>query len=99
PLRVLPSFPTRRSSDLARQVAHGSPFVTLVVENVGRAGQNLGETAVKASCGIAISIAAGLLYFAGCAGCHRHDRTFVLKYRQQADRKSTRLNSSHVAIS
>src|SRR5207253_3398070 len=92
-LRDLPSFPTRRSSDLAglakeKVIVSGDfrqlpPIVPTDEESI------LAELAtdVFGRAGITNAVNSGA----------RPKRTVMLEH--QSDRKSTRLNSSHVAIS
>src|SRR5207249_7185269 len=87
PLRNLPSFPTRRSSDL--QKIQGRPFTVVgdgtqtrdfvFVTDVARAFLLAAESAVS-----------GQVFNVGAGNPQRINRL---------DRKSTRLNSSHVSIS
>src|SRR5207249_10624055 len=75
--RFHPSFPTRRSSDLAR--VGEAPRRQLDLERVERTRHALGRV-----------------------GRRRHDSRPMranLRVRAAGDRKSTRLNSSHVSIS
>src|SRR5207253_9192235 len=95
--RKLPSFPTRRSSDLFRD-ASGKPY------NAGRYTLNSEVTLTPsdpASCAFALDdVTIGI-------GFHweRKERQVfrgalrIIKSDAGLDRKSTRLNSSHVAIS
>src|SRR5699024_12877457 len=95
--RVLPSFPTRRSSDLMKDTSY--------VINVARGGlideDALGralEDGLIAGAGIDVFVnepAKDLPFFA-------HDSATVTPHlgaSTEEDRKSTRLNSSHVSIS
>src|SRR5690606_41278645 len=79
-LRDLPSFPTRRSSDLAHD-AHAQPRVAL--EATGGYERALADVLLDAALHVAVVQ----------PGCVRH---FAKSLK---DRKSTRLNSSHVKIS
>src|SRR5690606_40281878 len=78
-LRILHSFPTRRSSDLID--GNGSAGTVAARDAGTGAGRRAGPEPAAAG-----DPAAGLSRAAAA-------------YRQRADRKSTRLNSSHVKIS
>src|SRR5207253_7925266 len=96
--RLLPSFPTRRSSDLVRRVVfssscavYGHPSITPIPEDAPLAPVNpYGETKRD--------------FERMLADYARADGASVVNLRYfnaagATDRKSTRLNSSHVAIS
>src|SRR5690606_41289762 len=96
-LRVLHSFPARRSSDLSYRYAEGEPWVlrnlSLVIEAgdsvaiVGRSG--CGKTTLfKLMLGL-LTPTEGEILFGG----------IPVRQLGPQDRKSTRLNSSHVKIS
>src|SRR5688500_19825661 len=81
--RDLPSFPTRRSSDLRRN-EHGRP------------GPRQPHCALGADRGvISETVRAG----GGANRASRHAARLVLERKKRRDRKSTRLNSSHLVIS
>src|SRR5207248_11175281 len=90
PPRTPPSSPTRRSSDLRRQVGvdDGSPVVT---PSPGLAGHNTGDRLYRAALtGLALSLPLLLLALVFELGASAWPAI---------DRKSTRLNSSHRTIS
>src|SRR5699024_11707262 len=90
-----PSLPTRRSSDLGLDVLHalGAPLLFEHVDHFGRV--------------VLVHLAAPSLDVYLHVRAHvnrnrtfRNDRSFYLKQPfRRSDRKSTRLNSSHVSIS
>src|SRR5439155_27107536 len=84
-LRDLHSFPTRRSSDLNARCKTENPCVFSNPSPLCKSGIYVSW---RAACRFAPSKKISLRFFpAGCAS------------RSSRDRKSTRLNSSHVAIS
>src|SRR5699024_12352228 len=86
PLRYLHPFPTRRSSDLLAAVAdeNGVRLRPAGQEIVGAAGAAvLGQGFHFPAAGVADGLGAGI----------------VRPHQPEQDRKSTRLNSSHVSIS
>src|SRR5690606_41373069 len=82
PHRVLPSFPTRRSSDL---------------EDLLQLGEDVRHQRFQRRTGIA-SLDARLLRNVLWRADAGHD-ILTLRVDEELDRKSTRLNSSHVKIS
>src|SRR5690606_39635495 len=93
------SFPTRRSSDLRLDRLHAEGVVTR---------QQRDEAQVKSVDAEQQALAARALYDQALAGAREQDRSAAqaqvrqaegaLAEVQAADRKSTRLNSSHVKI-
>src|SRR5207253_9267073 len=90
-LRALPSFPTRRSSDLSRRRF-------LVAGTLGAAGL-MGGTAAAVAAGRAAEAAPPDTSVIPFYGKHQAGIATSVQDRLALDRKSTRLNSSHVAIS
>src|SRR5207249_7182389 len=96
PRRALHSFPTRRSSDLKLREAQGlSDDVTVYFH-----GPNVPEASITP---IVFGFAKNPLYAKASSNWYRQSGAFAplppvspLRY---PDRKSTRLNSSHVSIS
>src|SRR5690606_41287251 len=87
--RALHSFPTRRSSDLADPVAGDGEVLGEAVQAHDRAvPPRVGEERVRRLLGVAERP----------VGLVEHQRDVVPR-RHLGDRKSTRLNSSHVKIS
>src|SRR5699024_12138176 len=80
--RALPSFPTRRSSDLEEV---SLPESRLTDEMRARLAETVGEDFVRDDHATRVSHAAG--------------RSLPGRMGDAGDRKSTRLNSSHVSIS
>src|SRR5438067_13651296 len=76
-LRDLPSFPTRRSSDL---------------------GAAAGDTSIRSTDGVVGAVAVHA-FVPGLHPPYRSRRQGAGRYGGWRDRKSTRLNSSHVSIS
>src|SRR5690606_40977039 len=96
PIASLPSFPTRRSSDL---LARGGAFFACtdgITEATDEHGRFFGEAGLEA----ALRSCAGAAPEELIAGILRDVRSFAGSAAQSddiaADRKSTRLNSSHV---
>src|SRR5690606_42138357 len=91
-LRCLTSFPTRRSSDLdaGAGVREAEMLVRLHAELVEHAGHPRAELLQQAITGLQ-----GLLHVLAFGDVDRHPEVT----HQHVDRKSTRLNSSHVKIS
>src|SRR5699024_11812490 len=87
PSRALHSLPTRRSSDLRERAAGSVPArgIGPAVEQAARAAHRVGVLIVLVAVVIAVVVAAAVI------GRRRRDPA--------GDRKSTRLNSSHVSIS
>src|SRR5207302_3181550 len=89
----LRSIPTRRSSDLMN--GHTGAEVRLVIREL-RAED---ETGVEALAGLSLKVCAHeIVGIAGVSGNGQRELVQVLA-GQREDRKSTRLNSSHVKIS
>src|SRR5690606_41916498 len=87
-LRALHPFPTRRSSDLRRQVAGSHP---LEITQGPRGGRRVEALQPDDLGGDRLGLLLGQVL-------HDLDRRGAIDVHQQ-DRKSTRLNSSHVKIS
>src|SRR5207249_6149061 len=95
-LPYLHSFPTRRSSDLIRVMAE------MVAERAFHSTLSRRHNSLKNKLGIR-----GDHHIKGFRAHHRNaftaqkscERDFIEILRQGKDRKSTRLNSSHVSIS
>src|SRR5699024_12146350 len=79
----LPSFPTRRSSDLFDKRQHGRQLLRRPEHRLGIEGQR----------GISREISTPNAFGSWQAHCDQDERS------PRTDRKSTRLNSSHVSIS
>src|SRR5207302_9224776 len=82
-LRVLLSFPTRRSSDLTRYMLHYPPFCSSNAEIEFPINMKTAILGVLTAC-------SWVVFMMFLEDLHQD---------QAADRKSTRLNSSHVKIS
>src|SRR5690606_41630440 len=94
---VLRSFPTRRSSDLAR---HGLEYFATGDVPLRRAdlAREALETLPRGDSGLRATLMAGVAV--GALARHDLDANRLLAAEAVAiDRKSTRLNSSHVKIS
>src|SRR5439155_23771004 len=89
--RALHSFPTRRSSDLGLLITSSIPTVTGCVFTDNDAGFNGGGLAVVGS--------EGAVSDCVFSGNHAYQGGGMSVESSTIDRKSTRLNSSHVAIS
>src|SRR5207249_11035946 len=96
PPRLLPSFPTRRSSDLGQHGVLASPVLharlPFDVAGVDQAVDQAGEAAL-----VDEEPARQLVHPEPATGLVQGEEDVVPRERQ--DRKSTRLNSSHVSIS
>src|SRR5699024_12195192 len=98
PHRVSPSFPTRRSSDLSaiRYLRRAGLYASRCRENVRGAGNQSVPCVLSGLRLKSLSILrCWNVYFRG-GGQRNQD---LLEQRAYEDRKSTRLNSSHVSIS
>src|SRR5207253_11001253 len=85
--RDLPSFPTRRSSDLAGTAVTRAAMLSPRISHL-----------IPLATGTALIVAAAYQLTPVKSTCLRHCRD-PLSFAAEQDRKSTRLNSSHVAIS
>src|SRR5207249_10225689 len=99
PPSVLPSFPTRRSSDLRRFIKRDSLLGNLLQKRIppGNSLPHFGRSAYNEIHGkISLNSHANLQRLVLGAPFTGHDHQ---KVHIGIDRKSTRLNSSHVSIS
>src|SRR5699024_12584319 len=85
-----PPFPTRRSSDLA--MPEYAPLVERMEQAAALTRGNLSRAAVDALYGSRVPMSASRMD--KFKSCH-----FSIREADMGDRKSTRLNSSHVSIS
>src|SRR5205814_9740764 len=95
----LPSFPTRRSSDLARYLRFGAPDAGRhrgLDQHLRRRHHRAPRVKTSIATQPAAEIATPLLAIAvGVGSSPRHSPVWI---RRVGDRKSTRLNSSHLGI-
>src|SRR5207253_8701761 len=94
--RTLPSFPTRRSSDLRQCRACEEPLISCSIETTH--GEDMSTWLRFPSIAVALAAVSSLTACASSTPGSRRPLapTIAVEY---GDRKSTRLNSSHVAIS
>src|SRR5206468_10904327 len=95
PFPLLPSFPTRRSSDLA--IASVVMGIGLVCGHFARVGASVQRVSITGSTKCIRGFYLGL--DRGCCQVSSFDWKGHLSYFPTLDRKSTRLNSSHDQIS
>src|SRR5207302_7426492 len=89
--RVLHSFPTRRSSDLRMEMAITGVDRMVMFFDIGfSAPYSRGNEDKPFFC---------TRQERSCTECAPHHRDYSCNLRKERDRKSTRLNSSHVKIS
>src|SRR5205814_10439466 len=90
-----PSFPTRRSSDLklAEVIIGAVPSIEMV--RMVSSGTEASMSAIRLARGFTGRDV--IIKFAGCY--HGHVDSLLIQAGSSADRKSTRLNSSHLGIS
>src|SRR5207253_10517887 len=88
-LRFLHSFPTRRSSDLVREIESSLPWIPVLLILIGL------KFPLIFFFGVLLLLGRQAIYGLELARNH-FPFSFIFYY---VDRKSTRLNSSHVAIS
>src|SRR5205807_4990680 len=96
--RDLPSFPTRRSSDLA----HLASWAGLCPGNHESAGKRLSGKTRKGSQWLRTALIEAAHAASRCKECYlsaQYHRLAFRRGKKRADRKSTRLNSSHLVIS
>src|SRR5690606_41706977 len=95
----LNSFPTRRSSDLLRAAAKNHDYLTVVVDAADYAGvlSELRENGVVSK-ETKRKLAAKVFRHTAAYDAQIAEYMTELVGEQQPDRKSTRLNSSHVKI-
>src|SRR5207244_8065695 len=94
PLLALPSFPTRRSSDLHLRAPQRSEVVAIR----DPADHGFSVKRIIAASGDRVYLKDGNVYVNGCRLAEPYLATGTLTF-PPPDRKSTRLNSSHQIIS